>query len=315
MENDISSLKMDNIPRVCYIGNMMNRNDKKTDGFKGERMIVLPTEVFQDYVKHPQVRRLYLTDVGYFPCAKHHYRERKDGIEEFIFIYCTEGSGIVNVNKKQYILHENEAICIPRFQGHSYYACEENPWSILWVHFKGEDTQYFPLEEYRIVQFDSSNSTNRMLFLFELLFSVLERNYTLGNFIYISQVLALILAETYDREKHNTTLEQNKYVTSVVRYMYKHLQENLTLEQIAEEFELSKSYLNIIFRKYTQHAPMDFYINLKMKEACKLFRSTNLYVYEVAQRLGYRDQYYFSRIFKKVVGISPKEYKDSEFYY
>lgn len=278
-------------------------------------MIVLPTEVFQDYVKHPQVRRLYLTDVGFFPCAKHHYRERKDGIEEYIFMYCTEGSGIITVKKEQYKIHENEAFCIPRFQSHSYYACEDTPWSILWVHIKGEDTKYFPLDELRVVQFISKSSTNRMLFLFELLFSVLERNYNLGNFIYISQVLALILAETYDREKHNTVLEQNKYVTIIVRYMYKHLQENLTLEQISAEFELSKSYLNAIFQRYTQHAPMDFFINLKMKEACKLFQSTDLYIYEVAQKLGYNDQYYFSRIFKKVVGISPREYKNSDYFY
>ena len=41
--------------------------------------------------------------------------------------------------------------------------------------------------------------------------------------------------------------------------MYKHLHENLTLEHVVEEFELSKSYLNAIFQKYTQHAPMDFF--------------------------------------------------------
>lgn len=278
-------------------------------------MIVLPTEAFQDYVKHPQVRRLYLTDVGYFPCARHHYRERKDGIEEYILIYCAEGNGMIHVDGIQYELHENEAFCIPRFKGHSYYAVEDNPWSILWVHFKGEDTKYFPLEECRIVHFVFDNSTNRMMFLFELLFRVLEGNYTLGNFIYISQVLALILAETYDREKQDTTLMQNKYVTAIIRYMYKHIQENLTLEQIIKEFDLSKSYLNTIFQKYTQHAPMDFYINLKMKEACKLIRATDLYIYEVAQKLGYQDQYYFSRIFKKVVGISPKEYKNSDYYF
>ena len=73
------------------------------------------------------------------------------------------------------------------------------------MHFKGEDVQYFPLMEYRVVKLNSQNATNRMLFLFELLFRVLEANYTLGNFIYISQVLSLILAETYDREKHNST--------------------------------------------------------------------------------------------------------------
>ena len=94
--------------------------------------------------------------------------------------------------------------------------------------------------------------------------------------------------------------------------MSRHLEENLKLEDIAEEFELSKSYLNAIFQKYTQHPPMDFFLNLKMKRARRLLRATDSYVYEVARQLGYSDQYYFSRIFKKVVGMSPKEYKHSD---
>lgn len=285
----------------------------KRDGFKGEQMIVLPTEAFQPYVRHPQVRRLYLTDVGYFPQARYHRRERKDGTEEYIFFYCVDGTGTIVVRGKSYTLHKNEAFCIPRFAGHLYFADESDPWSILWVHVKGEDTQYFPLEECAIVPFVSENASNRMMFLFGLLFRVLEGTYTLGNFIYISQVLSLILAETYHREKKNADLGQNKRITSVIRYMYAHLDENLTLDQISDEFDLSRSYLNAIFQKHTQHAPMDFFINLKMTRACSLLRSTDLHIYEIAQQLGYSDQYYFSRIFKKTVGISPKQYKNSDY--
>lgn len=55
---------------------------------------------------------------------------------------------------------------------------------------------------------------------------------------------------------------------------------------------------------------MDFFQELKMKEACKLLRSTELYIYQIGQRLGYQDPYYFSRIFRKVVGVSPTEYQE-----
>ena len=291
---------------------MNELQDWKGDGFRGEKMIVPPTESFQNYVEHPLVKRLYLTDVGAFPHAEHHFRERKDGAEEYIYIYCMEGSGTIEVEGVSRTLRANQAFCIPRFRGHRYYASEKDPWTILWVHFKGTDTEYYPLEECRLINFNSQNATNRIQFLFELLFRVLESNYTLGNFIYISQVLEMILSETYHREKHNTTLEQNKHVTNVIRYMYKHLDENLTLEQVVEEFQLSKSYLNAIFQRYTQHAPMDFFISLKMKRACQLLRASDGYIYEVAQKLGYTDQYYFSRIFKKVVGMSPQEYRESD---
>ena len=60
--------------------------------------------------------------------------------------------------------------------------------------------------------------------------------------------------------------------------MYQHLNGNMTLEDVIREFQFSKSYLNAIFQKYTQHSPMDFYIHLKMKEAGKLLRSTNMYI-------------------------------------
>lgn len=278
-------------------------------------MIVLPTEAFQGYVNHPQIKRLYLTDVGYFPYAKNHYRERREGIEEYIYFFCMEGSGIIEVQDQRYMLHENEAFCIPRFCRHKYYACKDDPWSILWVHFTGEDTDFFPLNECKIVKFISKSSRNRMQFLFELLFRVLEGNYTLGNFIYISQVLALILAETYNREKLGDISDHNKHVTAIVRYMYKQLHRLLTLDELSREFELSKSYINEIFQKNTGYAPMEFFTNLKMKEACRLLRSSELFVYEIADELGYSDQYYFSRIFKKTVGISPKEYRTGDYFH
>lgn len=78
---------------------MSELQDWKRDGFRGEKMIVLPTESFQDYVEHPLVRRLYLTDVGIFPRAEYHFRKRKDGIEEYIYIYCMEGSGTIEVEE------------------------------------------------------------------------------------------------------------------------------------------------------------------------------------------------------------------------
>lgn len=283
--------------------------------FGSRQMVVLPTGTLHDYLEHPLVRRLYLTDVGYFATAKNHFRERENGCEEYIFFYCTQGSGTIIVENRVYTLHENEAFCIPKGKKHCYYASEKDPWSILWVHLKGEDIRYYPLEDCKMVTFDSKNTGSRMQFLFEQIFRVLEDNYSLGNFIYITQVLSMILAEIYCRKKEDTVKEQNSHITDVIKYMYSHLNENLTLEQIVQEFDFSKSYLNMIFRKYTQHAPMEYFLNLKMKRACELLKEDGSYVYEVAQKLGYADQYYFSRIFKRVVGVSPKDYRKGGVFY
>lgn len=291
---------------------MENYNNHHTAGFPGETYIILPTETFINYAEHEQVKRMYLTDVGYFPHARNHFRERSVGIEEYIFIYCTAGKGTISIAGSDYAIKANEAFCIPRFTAHRYYADKDDPWSILWVHIKGTDLRFFPVDSLKVIRFASDNAMNRMRFMFELLFRVLGGVYSLGNFIYISQVLQLMLAETYNREKAGSAEDQNKHVTSVIRYMQSHMETALTLDDIAAHFKMSKSYLNIIFQKYTQHSPIDFYISLKMKYACRLLKTTDKHIYEIAELVGYSDQYYFSRLFRKTVGMPPKKYRLSD---
>ena len=304
---------MDFLPILCYAVHMDITLDLKRSGFDGETLIVMPIEAFEEYVANPLVRRLYLTDAGFFPHARSHYRSRPEGIEEYIFLCCTAGRGVVEVEGAPYPLQENEAFCIPRFKAHRYWADKEDPWSIMWVHFKGEDCPLYPLEECRVCRFTSRESVDRMEYLFGLLFRTLRSDYTLGNFIYLSQLLGLILGETYARKQDIPgTAKLNRTVTKVIRYMYHHLRENLTLEQLAAHAGLSKSSLSNAFQTCTGHSPVDFFIQLKMKEACKQLRSGNRYIYEVAQDLGYSDPYYFSRIFKKVIGTSPREYLQGE---
>lgn len=92
--------------------------------------------------------------------------------------------------------------------------------------------------------------------------------------------------------------------------MYRHLDRELTLAELSAAMGTSPSTLSAVFRQCTGHAPMDFFTRLKMKQACRMLRSGGEYVYEVARQLGYRDPYYFSRAFKKVMGVSPRSYQN-----
>ena len=103
---------------------------------------------------------------------------------------------------------------------------------------------------------------------------------------------------------------KSQYLNRVITYMRDHLQENLTLTRIAREAGLSESYLNAVFKECVKCAPRDYYINMKMEQACYLLCNTDMHIYQVAQYLGYDNQYYFSRAFKKVLGVPPKKYKE-----
>lgn len=293
----------------------MKTETRKEEGFKDEKRYIVPTELFVEYMEHPLIRTLYLTDAGFYPKAREHYKEREEGADQNILLYCIDGRGTIEVEDRRCILEKNQVFCIPRGRKHRYYADDESPWSILWFHFSGENVTFFPISEQKTVLISSGHSNNRMQTLFDMLFRTLERNYTRGNFIYISSLISLILSEVYFREKVESNGTYDRYVTEVIHFMVSNLSRNLTLQEISYEAELSKSYLNAIFKQQTGYAPMDFFIRLKMQEACKMIKSTDLHFYEIAERMGYSDPYYFSRIFKKIVGISPKEYKNGTYLY
>lgn len=79
------------------------QESQKRDGFKDEQYFIIPTESFKEYLKHPLVKAMYLTDIGFFPKAYHHYREREEGTEEYILLYCTEGEGYIHIGNKSII--------------------------------------------------------------------------------------------------------------------------------------------------------------------------------------------------------------------
>jgi len=67
---------------------------KRRDGFEGEKLISLPESVWKNTIKaNPILSQLYLTHIGYFPRAAHHYRERKNGCTDNILIYCLRRKG------------------------------------------------------------------------------------------------------------------------------------------------------------------------------------------------------------------------------
>ncbi|MBC7827088.1 MAG: AraC family transcriptional regulator, partial [Chitinophagaceae bacterium] len=76
---------------------------KKMEGFQGQKAIVIPRQILNTRcAKNQVICTLYITDIGYYPKAKFHYRERINGADQHILIYCHEGSGKVAIRKVEY---------------------------------------------------------------------------------------------------------------------------------------------------------------------------------------------------------------------
>jgi transcriptional regulator GlxA family with amidase domain len=95
-----------------------------------------------------------------------------------------------------------------------------------------------------------------------------------------------------------------------IDFMKEHIAARCTVEELASRLHMSTSHYTAQFKRKTGMSPMDYFIRMKVQYACQLLSQSDLLIKEVAGKIGYEDPYHFSKIFKKVTGKSPVQYKE-----
>ncbi|MCY3778936.1 MAG: AraC family transcriptional regulator [Chloroflexi bacterium] len=288
------------------------------DGFAGEIMYVVPRPMLQKARSHPLVRPLTPTDIGWFPSARYHYRERPSGAPEHILIFCTEGKGWLEVEGGRYEISANQALIIPKRRPHVYGAVNDDPWSIHWVHFIGAAGDYYVGQLKKgaySLSIDAGMSAS-LEDLFARCRDTFVANFLLQRMIYASQTLHHLLGFLFFNNRAFSPLLRSSRFRSIdrtVSYLHENMSEQLTLNDMVDHSGLSKSHFIRLFKDQTGHTPMDYFIQLKMQHACMLLAYGQASVGQIGEELGYHDQYYFSRAFRKVIGMSPTMYRQSSY--
>ncbi len=287
----------------------LSADSGKRDSFYGDRSIVISARVLHNIRENPLINSLYITDMGFYPHAKNHFRKRVEGIPEQILIYCVDGSGTIATNGFHQQLTANTYFAIPAGQPHAYWAGSNTPWSIYWIHFGGERSQCF--EEYysRIISIApcTSSRIDERIKLFNEIIAALESGFSKENIEFANMCLNSLLATFFYVESYRSAkgyLSKDP-VDQAIFYMQSNLHACPKLKDIAGHVQLSVSHLSKVFRNKTGSSPIDYFINLKMQEAIRLLTNKNLRIKEVAFQIGYNDPFYFSRIFTKYIGSSP----------
>lgn len=286
---------------------------RKREGFAGQKAIVLPKKIIEVCSFTPPINFLYVTDIGFYPRAQYHYRERPSGISQNILIYCIEGKGWLETTEGKREVNANEYLLIPADMPHKYGADEQNPWTIYWAHFKGLNSQHFAslvTKQFKsLINYTPLLETR--LKIFDSIYKNLEAGYSVDNLLFTSISFQYFLLSLASAEKFATAHHgMEKDVVDVsIEYMQNHLDVPLTLETIASAVNLSVSHYSSIFRKKTGYSPVVYFNHLKIQHACQYLQFTALRINEISMKLGIDDPYYFSRLFTKVMGISPAEYR------
>ncbi|MFS4416937.1 AraC family transcriptional regulator [Maribacter sp. 2307ULW6-5] len=287
-------------------------NSALQEGFLGQKMIVLPKAVKKRLKSNPITSPFYVTDIGYYPNAMNHRRLRKEGAQEYIFIYCTKGLGFLSIKNTPHKVGPNQFFIIPAKTRHEYWTENNDPWSIYWMHFNGTTAQSI-YERYEhgknkngLTPFESGR-----IHLFNQIYKLFESDYAAAAMEYANMLAQGFLGSfVYAQlEESETSRSANNVVDQIIAFIGQNLDKSFKAEQISEKFHYSPSYLYTIFKKRTGYSLVHF-INLKkVQRACEYLKYSELSIKEIGYHLGFQDPLYFSRLFKKFMGMSPRDYK------
>jgi AraC family transcriptional regulator, arabinose operon regulatory protein len=290
---------------------------RKREGFEGQVLHVIPRPILERALQHPLVAALTPTDIGWYPVARYHYCERENGAQEHILILCIDGTGWYEIDGLRYLLQPNQALVIPKGTPHIYGATDHAPWSIHWVHFAGSAADYYvqqlPVHEFSLSV--SATTTRRLIDLFQECCTAYVASFVIQRLIYSAQTLHHLLGCLFfDNPAFSPTLQTSRFhsLETTIAFLHHHIESNLTLEAMAGHANLSVSHFSRLFREQTGYSPLNYFIHLKMQRACVLLSVSSKTIREISYEMGYDDPYYFSRLFKKVIGLSPSEYRQGQ---
>lgn len=264
---------------------------------------VVPEPIVRLLAAHPLTRELYPLAFGHYRRAAGHHMHREHHRDNLL-IYCTDGKAFLNVaGVPPHTVEAGDLLLLPAGASHRYTADPDNPpWTIHWVHYTGP-----PLAEDfgQYMGFDDSTRIRhlgrqppRLLVDFNGLLSVRQTGFRARGLIHASNRLRQLLAAVPINADETSQARQAE-LDSLHSFMREHLEERLTLNQLAELSGLSPAHFATRYREQTGTSPIQHFLHLKVERACELLDTTSQSFADISRQLGYDDAYYFSRLFKK----------------
>ncbi len=234
-------------------------------------------------------------------------------LDEFHFVMITRGEGVFE-SKETGKVKINAGDGFILFPGvwHRYKPNTKTGWDEQWVGFSGRVAEemmnngFFDAKNPVIHKCDRAS----MLNYFETLFKLFS-NEPFGYQRLASGICMQLMAEAYNIQQSKDNEEHlNSLVAYAKHLMYKKINNNIDLKKIAADYGVSYSKFRIDFKKQTGTSPLQYYLQLKIERAKELLLQSNKTQKEIAFSLGFESDYYFNRLFKSKVGVTPKEFRD-----
>ena len=254
---------------------------------------------------------LNLQEVGSLKARIPHTSTRS-GLMSYLCFIVLDGEGSLMYEGRQYQLKQGDCVFIDCQKPYSH-STSEKLWSLAWCHFYGSS---MPLvyEKYKergglpIFHPDNINVFKEILQQLYMLAGSSDYVRDMRINESLSVLLTLLMQESWNPDNSAISKKRMELV-SVKNYMDEHYIEKITLDDLEAQFFINKYYLLKIFKETYGVTISNYLISRRITRAKQLLRFTQMTIDEVGCAVGMDGAGYFSRMFKKSEGISPKEYR------
>jgi AraC-like DNA-binding protein len=272
---------------------------------------LLPRPIISELKENPISKSLYPVAMGFYKKAQGHAMLR-DKHDDYLLIYCVSGEGLLTLNNKSIKIGSGDLIVLPRSVLHEYTAKKKTPWSIYWVHCEGSLAHHYitQLSKPENAKVLSIGLHSRLITDFEALLDTRLSNSLFESHLHSCSLLRQIITYIvllYKQTQHQSDKSFN--LESVKSLMLTHIHQQLDIDTLANTANLSKFHFIKRYKTLTGRTPINDFIQMKIERACHLLDISDKSIATIGLELGYEDAYYFSRVFNKIMGISPTQYR------
>lgn len=270
---------------------------------------IFPTENFIDLDMYQYGYEQCEPGHSFGPAARNHY----------LFHYIISGTGTLMANNakgetQKYAIKSGQGFLLFPGQVTTYIADSNLPWEYVWIEFDGlrvkEAIDRTELSVNAPV-YHSHSKDLRELLLNEMLYIVHHEEETSLHLIgHLYLFLDYLTQSARSTKLVQSSKMSDYYIKEALNYIEQNFQNNITIEDIASVCGINRSYFGKIFRNSIGRSPQEFLMNYRMIKATELLKLTSLSIAEIGSAVGYENQLHFSRAFKSIYGVSPREWRN-----
>ena len=279
------------------------------DGFPGQRMLVLPRPRVREFLDQPGTNHLVVTDCGYFPEAQSHGRTRNTPLGQAVVMVCANGKGWCETAAGRFEVETGQVVVLPPGHPHSYGADADDPWTLWWLHVAGPELPAFCAGAGMTIDAPVRKPAN-LYPLVTLLTEVvqwMERDATSQSLLAAAgaawHLLTLLAADRTTSDSSTDVIDQ------AAAYLRAHISEHISVAELSAMARLSSSHFNALFKKHIGYPVLQYQTQLRMARAREMLDTTGLPIATIADTVGYPDAFYFTRQFRQVHGVTPRDYR------